>query len=213
MKAEPACPHLTHTTATALWWEKAQVAPFIFNIVIFNNGNLCCEPLCPKCAVTFPCQWVVSWCQAEIDPLISLYLITQHGYIYFYGEWLYSRNLIFRLAHMKPSFFFLSTSSGKHGIQILAKPPQHPCSHNHLPPPPTTNNAIRQRAGSLVISCVKQSPRGKLLAAFNVKAGIVRNHFAGSLQSNSYSSCVCEPPEGWTPRSVYSVAINTVTTG
>lgn len=43
-------------------------------------------------------------------------------------------------------------------------------------------------AGSLVISCVKQSPRGKLLAAFNVKTGIVTNHFAGSLQSNSYSS-------------------------
>lgn len=113
MKAEPACPHLTHTTETARWREKAQVAPFIFNVVIFNNGNLCWEPMCPKRVIIFPCQWVVSWCQAEIKPLpISSPYHTTCLHIFLRRTYFYSRNLIFRLAHVKFLPFI-------HSIQFL----------------------------------------------------------------------------------------------
>lgn len=48
-------------------------------------------------------------------------------------------------------------------------------------------------AGSLVKVQAMQSQSRKLSAALHVKRGIVTNRFAGSLESNSHSSCVTEP--------------------
>lgn len=47
--------------------------------------------------------------------------------------------------------------------------------------------------GSLVKVQAMQSQSRKLSAALHVKRGIVTNRFAGSLESNSHSSCVTEP--------------------
>lgn len=65
---------------------------------------------------------------------------------------------------------------------------------------------------SLVISCIKQSSRGKLLAASNVKTDIVTNHFAGCK-----FKVISIPPVFLnlhkSKHNMYSMATNIVTTG